>query len=88
MRAKTKGEAQAEKTNITLKLDRTILKKIKILAAKRETSVSALVTIQIEELVRKEGGYEEARKRALARLRKGYDLGFTPVKSRDELYER
>ena len=88
MRAKANGKARAEKTNITLKLDRVILKKMKILAAKRETSVSALVTIQLEELVRKESGYDEARKRALERLRKGYDLGFTPVKSRHELYER
>ena len=70
MRTKAKGKAQAEKTNITLKLDRTILKKVKILAAKRDTSISALVTIQIEELVRNESGYEEARKRALERLRK------------------
>jgi len=88
MRAKARGKVKTEKTNITLKLDRVILKKMKILAAKRDTSVSALVTIQIEELVRKESGYEEARKRALERLRKGYDLEFTPVNSRDELYER
>ena len=63
MRAKTEDKGQAEKTNITLKLDRVLLKKMKILAAKRETSISALVTIQIEELVKREGGYEQAMKR-------------------------
>lgn len=88
MPTKIKGKAQADKTNITLKLDRNLLKQMKILAAKRDTSISALVTVQIEELVRKESGYDEAKERALERLRKGYDLGFTPAKSRGELYER
>jgi len=33
-------------------------------------------------------GYRQARERAKARLRTGYDLGWTPPKSRDEIYER
>jgi hypothetical protein len=32
------------KTNITLKIDTDLLKKVKILAAQRETSISALIT--------------------------------------------
>jgi len=88
MKAKTENKAQAEKTNITLKLDRGLLKKMKILAATREMSISALVTIQLEQLVSESGESDAIRKRAIARMRKGFDLGFTPAKSRDELYER
>ena len=32
--------------------------------------------------------YEEARKHALEILKKGFDLGFTPPRSRDEYYDR
>jgi len=88
MRAKTEDKGQAEKTNITLKLDRELLKKMKILAATREMSISALVTIQIEELVKREGGYEQAMKRSVARMKKGLNLGWEKPASRDELHER
>ena len=84
---KTKSKA-SEKTNITLKLDRALLKEIKIIAAKRDTSISNLLNVQIEEFVKKQGGFEERKRRAVERMRKGFDLGFTPAKSRDELHER
>ncbi len=32
--------------------------------------------------------YERAKKRAIARLKKGFNLGFIKPKSRDELYDR
>jgi ferritin-like protein len=32
--------------------------------------------------------YERAKRRALARLKRGFDLGITPPKSRDELHDR
>jgi hypothetical protein len=76
------------KTNITLKLDRDLLRRAKILAAEKDTSVSALVTEQLERAVRDRDGYEQARKRALVILKKGFDLGYTAPKSRDELHER
>jgi hypothetical protein len=88
MRVKTENKTQAEKANITLKLDRELLKKMKILAATREMSISALVTMQLEKLVSESGESDVIRKRAIARMRKGFDLGFTPAKSRDELHER
>jgi len=71
------------KANITLKLDRDLLRKAKILAAEKDTSVSALVTEQLEKAVRDREGYEQAKKRALARLERGYNLGYKPPSSRD-----
>jgi len=76
------------KTNITLKIDTHLLKKVKVLAAQRETSISALMIALLEEKLGKDLDYEQAKQRALARLEKGYDLGFQPVRSRDELHER
>jgi predicted transcriptional regulator len=76
------------KSNITLKLDRDLLRKVRILAAEKDTSVSALLTEQLAKAVRDSEGYEKAKRRALARLKRGYNLGFTPPASRDELHER
>lgn len=75
------------KSNITLKIDTQLLRKIKILAAKQETSISALLISLLEEQVSKDLEYEQAKKRALTRMRQGYDLGFKPI-PRDELHER
>jgi hypothetical protein len=76
------------KTNITLKIDTQLLKKIKVLAAQEDTSISALMAALLEERVKRYPDVERAKDRALARLREGYDLGFTPPLSRDELHER
>ena len=76
------------KTNITLKLDGDLLRKAKVLAAEEDTSVSALLAQQLEKIVREREGYEQAKRRALARLKRGYNLGYKPPASRDEFYER
>ncbi len=43
---------------------------------------------KLEELVRERKGYDRARRRAVARLRVGLDLGWTAPRSRGELHER
>ena len=76
------------KSNITLKLDATLLREARVLAAEEGTSISALLAARLEQIVRERKTYEHARKRALARLREGLDLRWTPPRSRDELHER
>ncbi|MGH9741472.1 MAG: DUF6364 family protein [Candidatus Acidiferrum sp.] len=76
------------KANVTLKLDAEILKEARVLAAEQGSSISRLLAEKLEELVRERKGYERARKRALARLRVGMDLGWKKPASRDELHER
>jgi len=76
------------KSNITLKLDTALLREAKILAAEEGTSLSALLAARLEQVVRERKTYDRARRRALARLREGMDLGWTPPRSRDELHER
>jgi len=76
------------KTNLTLSVDDDLLRDAKVLAARRGTSVSRLMADQLEELVRRDRDYEGARRRATARLEHGFDLGWSPPVSRDELHER
>ena len=76
------------KTNITLKLDSSLLREVKVLAAEDGTSISAMLTDRLEQIVRERKTYDRARRRALARLREGMNLHWTPPKSRDDLHER
>jgi predicted transcriptional regulator len=86
----TKNTVQetTKKTNITLKLDASLVRAIKIIAAKKGISVSALMAQKLEEEVQKNGDYEQAMKRALALMRESSALGWQKPKSRDELHER
>ena len=76
------------KSNITLSVEADLLRDARILAARRGTSVSRLVAEELERLVRQDRAYEVAKRRALRRLEGGFDLGWTPPASRDELHER
>jgi len=76
------------KANITLKIEKELLRKARVLAAEDGTSVSALVASQLDQVVHRRRMYERARRSALARLKTGYELHWIPPSSRDQLYER
>ncbi|HVX23055.1 MAG TPA: DUF6364 family protein [Acidimicrobiales bacterium] len=57
------------KRNVTVQLDETVIHRAKVLAAKRSTSVSGLVTRALVDLVEEDDRYEEARRHALAMMR-------------------
>jgi hypothetical protein len=76
------------KTNITLKIESDLLREARILAAEQNTSISGLLAGQLQQAVQQRKRYDQASRRALARLRKGYDLRWTPPATRDELHER
>jgi hypothetical protein len=76
------------KSNITLKLDAALIREARILAAEEGTSISALLATRLEQIVNERKVYARARKRALARLREGMDLHWSPPRSRDELHQR
>jgi len=86
--AQESSEGMPSKANVTLTIDAELLREARILAAEEGTSVSGLLRDRLEELVRRHKSYEAARRRALSRLRTGYDLRWTPPRSRDELHER
>ena len=76
------------KTNVTLKLDADLLREARVVAAEEGRSISALLTDRLEGIVRERKAFERAKRRALARLREGFDLRWTPPQSRDQLHER
>ena len=77
-----------EKQNVTISLSRQLLKKAKILAARRETSISGLLAQQIEFLVGEEEAYDRSERQARSLLDKGFHMGGIIRASRDELHER
>jgi predicted transcriptional regulator len=89
--AKTKElQKQAStKVNLTIKIDKALLRKMRIIAAEKGTSISALVVDAINEQSTRSGSYEESMKRAIALMNEGlggsvWERGY----SRDELHER
>jgi hypothetical protein len=79
-----------EKQNITLTLPKDILLKVKLIAVKRQTSVSGLLTKTLEKVVQQEDAFVHAQRRHLQWLEKAEDLGSDGkiMVSRDELHER
>ena len=64
------------------------MRKARVLAARRATSVSGLLAQQIEILVGEEETYERARRQALTLLDQGFHLGGAIRVNRDEWHER
>jgi hypothetical protein len=76
------------KQNLTISLDRQTIRKARIVAAKRSTSISGLLARQIEILIGEEEAYERAERQAMSLLDQGFHLGGVIRASRDELHER
>jgi len=76
------------KQNLTLSLPLKTIRKAKILAARRGSSISGLLAEQIEILIGEEEAYERAQRQANALLDQGFHLGGVIRASRDEWHER
>ena len=76
------------KQNITISLDKEVIRKSKILAARRETSISKLLADSLESIVDREDAYEAAKRNGLYTLMKGFRLGGVRKWKREDLYER
>jgi hypothetical protein len=74
--------------NITVSLDEETIQHAKILAARRNMSLSSLLRHEILRLVKENDAYLAARDQAKKRLQLGTSLGGGPLPSREELYER
>ena len=76
------------KQNITLSVDKELIQKAKILAARRQTSVSRMLSMEIEKLVSESEQYERARKSAFSHINSGFHLGGEIKVTREELHDR
>jgi hypothetical protein len=61
--------------NVTLSLPKDVLQKVKLLAVKRGLSLSGLLVNYLEKIVLDEEAFTAARRRHLAVLETGLDLG-------------
>ena len=76
------------KQNITLSLGKELIRKSKILAARKETPVSKLLAESLGRAVENEEFCEAAKRNALQALKKGFHLGGWRSWKRENLYER
>jgi hypothetical protein len=75
------------KANLTLQLDSEVIRNARVVAAKRGTSVSALVALELTNLVEQDARYEEAWARAQELMRDASPRGGRTWR-RDELHDR
>ena len=75
------------KQNITISIDKELIQKARVLAAKRAISISRLLSEELTDIITRNENYERARTKALAELQEGYHLGGRPA-AREELHER
>ena len=76
------------KQNITLSMDRELLKKGKILASKKDMSVSKMLSELLKLQVEKEDRYEASKKAAMQTLKQGFHMGGKISWKREDLYDR
>ena len=78
----------APKQNVTLSLDRELVRRVKILAAKRSVSISGLIARELERLACEDDAYERAKGKAFSLLDDAFDLGNARIVDREKLHER
>lgn len=76
------------KQNITLSIEKELIKKGKILAARKGISVSKMMIDFLKEIVNKDDRYEAAKRNAMNILNKKFHLGGRINWKREDLHER
>jgi hypothetical protein len=76
------------KQNITLSIDKQLLRRARAVAAQRHLSVSSLLAEELQKLVASETAYQKAQASALALLKSPLPLGGKGIADRQALHER
>lgn len=76
------------KQNVTIAIEKDLVKKARILAARRETSLSRMLTEELHRLVSDDERYVSAKRKALAQIRQGLPLGGSIAATREQWHER
>ena len=78
------------RTNVTLSLPESLLRRFRVYAAARNESMTSLMAEAIRAMMDQDRQFEKAKARFLERLGKGQNLGTHGVASwtRDEIHER
>jgi hypothetical protein len=75
------------RTNLTVQLETDVIRRVRIVAAKRGTSISALAATQLAALVDEDERFDQARDRAVAILERAASRGGRKW-TRGELHDR
>jgi hypothetical protein len=76
------------KQNITLAVEKPLLKRARAIAAQRGKSVSALLADELEKIADQDAAYDKAMANALAFLKSPFHLGGEGLGDRERLHAR
>ena len=77
------------KRNITISIEDSLAKEAKVLAAKRDTSISQLLADKLKEIVKTDKEFLIAKKNFMSISKKKYNLNYSSrTFKRNDLYER
>jgi len=76
------------KQNITLAIDKQLLRRARSVAAQRHTSVSSMLADELQRMVARDTEYEQAKAKALAHLSAPFHLGGKKMARREALHDR
>lgn len=76
------------KQNITISLDKDLIRTGKVIAAQRGTSLNRMLRLELERIIRNARQYDMAKQKAITAMKEGFHSGMDRYPSRDELHER
>ena len=63
------------KQNITLSINKDLIRKVKILAAQKQTSISGMLSRELQKIIDDSEKYELFKRKALININQGFHLG-------------
>ena len=76
------------KQNITLSIDKELIKEAKLIAAQRQTSISGMLSAELKRTIQEAEKYLWAKRKGMSNLNIGFHLGGESMVSREDLHER
>lgn len=76
------------KQNITLAIEKPVLREARKLAVQRHSSISRLLADELRKIVKREAAYAQAKAGALTHLDAPFRLGGRGIPDRQELHDR
>ena len=76
------------KQNITISLDKELIRTGKMIAAQQGTSLNRMLRLELEKIIRNARQYDLAKQKASAAMKAGFHSGMDRCPSRDDLHER
>jgi len=76
------------KQNITISLDKDLIRTGKMIAAQQGTSLNRMLRLELEKIIRNARQYDMSKQKAIAAMKAGFHSGSDCYPSRDELHER